>query len=139
MTDTTFRTKQEPAKQVAFNEPKNPTNTDIESSVHVPYTEYESSTGKPYTADLYELGDYWEAYSKELGNVEGYFQEKVKSGDIANDTKAIKSEIKKLEKLLNLKDETRASVKIGVLNEHVKFLLGVKAIKNNAIKYGSSK
>lgn len=136
MTDTTFKTKQPAAKPVVFKE-SSEKKTQSVVDIPVPHTDYLNEHGQPYSADYYELGDNWEVYNKELGLIEGYFKNKIDSGEIGNDTKTVKSEIKKMEKLLNLKDEARTPVKIGVMAEHLKFLLGVKAVKENSIKYGT--
>ena len=139
MTDATFRTQNVTPKNVEFKQPDEDRVSSISTEAEVPYLDYEANSSMPYTADYYDLGEYWNVYNKELGIIEGYFQNKVKTGELANHTDTIKNEIKNMEKMLNLKDEPRKAVKIGVLTEHIKFLMGVKAVKENSTKYGSSK
>jgi hypothetical protein len=102
----------------------------------VPYTEYRSKNGKPFMADYYNLGDNWEVFNKEITTIEDYLQVRIENGELANDIDTIKKEIKKMEKLHNLKDEPRAVIKIGTIASYVDFLNDTEGIKMNWGKYG---
>lgn len=138
MTDTVFRTKQVPVKEESkpskVVDPKAKIDT---TSIEVPYTDYKTENGHPYTADHYELGDHWEVYNEELSLIEDYFGRQIESGEWSNDKKTIQTQIKKLERLLNLKDESRTSVKLGVLSAHIKFLNEADGVRKDSRKYGT--
>ena len=105
----------------------------------VPYTEYHSENGKPYLAEYFKLGDNWEVFNEEVSTIEDYLQRKIDNGEIANEVKTIEKEIKKMEKLHNLKDEPRAVIKIGTIASYIKFLNDTEGIKFNYRKYASTK
>ena len=139
--DTTFRTKTDSAdnKPAEFKETKGP-KTPLTTKVEVPHTSYQAENGRPYTADHYDLGELWNegrAFNEEVGVIEEYIESKIRSGEWANDRKAVKRELAKIEKLTNMKDETRQAVKIGVVSEHIKFMNEVDGIKSNSAKYGN--
>ena len=63
---------------------------------------------------------------------------KIESGEIANDVKTVEKEIKKMEKMNHVKDESRKVVKIGTIASYIKHLNDVEGIRFNWRKYGST-
>ena len=59
------------------------------------------------------------------------------SGVIANSPKAVKNELKKIEKLLGLKDEERTVMRVGKVAAYIRFLLETKGLEMNVKRYGS--
>jgi hypothetical protein len=139
MSDVTFRTRidtyEEPKKEEVITKGFQTTIVHEE----VPYTEYQTEHGKPYLADYYKLGDTWEVFNEEVSTIEDYLKRKIETGEIANDIETIKKEIKKMEKLNNLKDEPRTTIKLGTLNSYIKFLNDVDGVKFNWRKYANAK
>jgi hypothetical protein len=103
----------------------------------VPYTEFQSENGKPYTANYFQLGDKWDIFNEEIALIEDYIQRKVHSGEISNDLETVGKEIKKLERMNNLKDEPRSVIRIGTVASYIKFLNEMDGIKVNYMKYGN--
>ncbi len=137
MNDVVIRKRQEVASAETKNE--NIVNPEVQTATdktEVPYTEFEAENGVPYTAKYYSLGDKWEAFGKEIQIINDYINEKINKGEIANSIKAVESEIRKIEKLHDLKDEERAVIKIGITASYIKFLNETDYIKMNTVKYG---
>jgi len=138
---TTFRTKVEQGKPERLGEGKTPSVQSV-VQVEVPYTDYAKEHNHPYTVDHFELGKYWAenegTFEKEVSLIEDYIQKKINSGEIANDVKTVKKELKKMEKLINIKDESRAVIKIGTLAAYIKFLNEGSNIKKDFAKYGNN-
>ena len=141
---TTFRTKSEPGKPKKLPSGSTPDVQSIVSDeiVKVPYTDYEAEKGHPYSVDHFDLGRYWDegvgSYESDVAVIESYIDNKIKSGEWANDQKTIKVELKKMEKMINMKDEARQSVKVGTLVAHIRFLQEAEGIKKNFGKYGNN-
>ena len=121
-----FKTKVDPVdiKPTEFKESKGP-KTPLTTKVEVPYTDYQTENGRPYTADHYDLGELWDegrAFNQEVGIIEDYIESKIRSGEWANNRRSVKTELAKIEKLTNMKDETRPVVKIGTVSEYIKIM-----------------
>jgi len=118
----------------------NETHSEVSSEVEVPYTDYEGQNGKPFTVDHYELSDYWNdlegGFGEEVATIESYMKSQIERGEIANSQKAIKLELKKIEKLTNMTKEERTTVKLGNIAAYAKFLMEANNIKNKVKKYG---
>ena len=116
------------------------THSEVSNDIEVPYTDYESQNGKPYTVDHYELSEYWNdlegGFGEEVSTIENYMKSQIERGEIANSQKAIKLELKKIEKLTNMTKEERTTVKLGNIAAYAKFLMEANKIKNNVKKYG---
>jgi len=140
MADTVFRTKEEVKEEPPKKENIVPDKqTVVESAKEpVPYTEYKAENGKPYTAKHFELGDNWEVFNEEVSIIEEYLNRKIDKGEIANDVKIIEKEIRKMEKLNNVKDEPRAVVKIATIASYIRFLNESDGIRINWRKYAST-
>jgi len=133
---TTFRTRQEPPKEETTPIAKETTNQAIVDSVEIPYLDYQTQHGHPLVVDLFNLGDNWDVFAQEVGLIDVYFKGKIHEGIYANNVDAIKDEIKKMEKLLDIRKETRSVVKLGVLSSHIKFLIDTDNLRHNIQKFG---
>ena len=135
MNDVVFRTKQD-VQEPAKNE--NIVGKEVQTErIHeaVPYTQFQNENGKPFLANYYDLGDNWEVFNEEISTIEDYLKRKVEVGEVADDIETIKKEIKRMEKLNNLKDEPRTTIKIGTVASYIKFLNDVDGVKFNWRKY----
>lgn len=110
--------------------------------VEVPYTDYEAENGHPYSVDHFDLGKFWDegssAFQTDVEVIESYIGEKIKSGEIANDKNAVKAELKKMEKMTNMKDESRQVVKVSIIVAHIKFLKETDHIKKDFARYANT-
>jgi len=144
MNDTVFRTKSEPTPpqetpQMSEDRTANPG----EVSVEPPFTEYEKEHGHPFLVDHYELGNMWnrtdmysQAYVPEVETVNEYLQHIISRGDIGDTPEAVANELKKIEKMINVRKDQKKSVRIGMVAEYVKFLMKSENIKMESAKYG---
>ena len=137
---TIFREKAVKAEPEVMPKGKEPTRG-TEIQVEVPYLDYEKEHNHPHSVDYFKLGDTWDdpagGFPEEISVIEEYLQDRIKKGEIANSTKAVKQELKKLERLNNTNKEERTVVKIGVLTAYIKFLMETDNIKINLRKYGN--
>ena len=137
-TDNVFRTKVKPVKPVPLPEGKDQAMSNV-TDVEVPHLDYSKTKGNPYTVDYFELGDTWKdpvgGFSKEVEQIEKYFNNLIETGQVANKTSSIKEKLKELEKLTNTKKEDRTVVKIAKISAYVKFLNEASEIESNARKY----
>lgn len=108
----------------------------------VPYLDYESEHSSPFLVDYFVLGDTWNdpqgGFPKEIASIEGYIQEKIESGEIANSITAVKNMIRSMEKINNLSKEERSVVKIEILNNYVDFMRKNEGIKRNLRRYSNA-
>ena len=130
-----FRSKIESTTRVEITPQAAKETRGAEVFPEVPYTDYQKEHNHPYMVDHFKLGDTWDVFADDVGVIESYFTSRINDGSIANSIDAIKTELKKMEKLNNLKDEERTVVKIGVLTAHIKFLMETDNIKSNLKKY----
>lgn len=120
------------------NAPKDHVTHSVDTGVEVPFTDYEQEYNHPLAVDYFELGDNWEdGYSDEVGTIDMYLKKQVEKGELPNSIKAIKAEIKELEKINNLKKEERAVIKVGILAAYAKFLMEADGIKYKVRKYAT--
>lgn len=112
-----------------------------DDSVEVPFTDYATAHQKPYTVEYFELSDLWDdpdgGFTEEVSVIDEYFTKQIEKGEISNDINSVKKALKEIEKLNDLKDEDRKTVKIGTIAAYVKFLMEVDGIKYNTRKYGT--
>jgi hypothetical protein len=141
MTDAIVRTKVESTGEARVGEGKTPDSQPI-VELEVPYTDYEAKNGHPYTVDYFDIGKYWDegmgGYEDEIAIIEDFIFNKIKTGEWANDRKKIKAELKKIERVTNMKDETRKVVKVGTMVAHINFLTKSDKIKKDFGKYGNN-
>jgi len=144
MNDTVFRAKSEPAPpqetpQMTKDNVVIPGQVDVEA----PFSDYEQEHGKPFLVDHYELGNMWnrtdmysEAFVPEVNAINTYLDHIIGRGDIGNTPEAVKSELKKIEKIINVRSDQKKSIRIGMVAEYVKFLMKSENIKMESAKYG---
>jgi len=141
MADTTFRQKVT-VEETPEVSPKGKETTRGEEGERqeVPYLEYEREHYHPFSVDYFKIGETWDdpkgGFPEEIAIIEEYFQNKIETGEIANDLETVKKELKRMEKLTNVKDEPRAVVKIETLAAYIKFLMDTDKIKINLRRYG---
>jgi hypothetical protein len=141
MADTAFKTPAEPDISPAEKGLKssNDTHSEVDSEIPVPFKDYESQNGKPFTVDHYELSNTWKdrdgGFGEEVATIEAYLNNQIDIGEIENSQEAIKKELKKIEKLTNMKDEGRIVIKIGNIAAYAEFLMKTDNIKYNSKKY----
>jgi len=139
-TDNSSSTTFSKAQDKPVAEPKikatKPDSQAIVDSVEVPFLDYGMEHGHPLAVDYFNLGDNWDVHAQEVGLIDSYFKGKIHDGTYANNTNAIKTEIKNMEKTLDIKKETRTVLRLGILANHIKFLISTDDLKNNMMKYG---
>ena len=144
MSDPTYRvanpTKSQP-EPTAQAPDKVATTNEVETEP--PFTSYEADKGKPYLVDHYELGSLWneadmysDGYKGEVETINKYLDQQIGRGEINNTLDSVKTELKRIEKMINVKKDARTAVKVGLVTAHVKFLLETDDIKKTAGKYG---
>lgn len=142
--DTTFRTQQATPPVTETAKPQ-PIDKSVVSTVdvEVPYLDYEKAHNHPYMVDYFKIGDTWDdpdgGFSKEIGIIEGYFKDRIESGDMANSKRTVEDEIKKILKLNNMDKEERTVLKMETLAAYIKFLSEKEDIKRNIKRYGGTK
>jgi len=143
MSDTVFRAKVERRDgQEELPKGKIPAETPREDRVEVPYLDYEQAKGKPFAVEYFGLSNTWDdpdgGFSQEVALVEEYFENKIKSGGMANSQSAVKKELKEIEKLANLEKDERTVVRLGTISAYLKFLMECDKIKYNLRRYAST-
>ena len=113
------------------------------SHVEPPFSEYEAQKGKPFIVDHYELGDFWDrtdmysqAWKPEVDSINRYLSGQIAKWEVNNTVESVKKEIDRIEKLVNVKPEARASAKLALVAEYIKFMLQTENIKKESAKYG---
>ena len=145
MSDTVFRTKAEPP-QPATAEAKEPTDTMVPrgtTEVEPPYTDYESQKGKPFAIDYYEMGEAWNRFDSKADNyvpeartIDTYMNHMIEKGEVNNTTESVTNELKRIEKLVNVKPDARKSMRMELVAEYMKFLLKSEGIRVRSGKMG---
>ena len=144
MSDQTYR-KSNPVNSEPAKTPQAPPDTGkiVEVETEPPFTSYEIDKGKPFVVDHYELGNLWneaddysDGYQGEVDTINSYLDQQISRGEINNTITSVKNELKRIEKITNIKKDTRTAVKIGIITAHIKFLMETSDIKKTAGKYG---
>jgi hypothetical protein len=108
----------------------------LKIKIEVPYLD-----NKTFLDDYFGLGVTWHdqdaAFYPEVQKIDTYIKEKIDDGEIANDQTAVKTFIKSLEKVNNLKGETRAVVKLEVLANYIDFLTKNDSLKSKLKRYAN--
>ena len=143
MIDTVFRSKiNDKTAETAEPKKSDGSSSSVVDSVEVPYTDYETAHQKPYTVEHFKLDDLWDdpegGFNEEISTIEKYFKHKIDTGDMANSVSAVKNELKELEKINNLKNEERITLKLGVLAAYVKFLMETDGIMTKVRKHANT-
>jgi hypothetical protein len=138
MTDTTFRTPS-PVSSPAEPPKGNNSPTTQDSKIEVPYMDYETEHGKPYLVDYFNLGPRWQddmgGFPTEVATIESYFQDQISRGELPNSIEAVKTAIKKIEKITNVPKEERTVMKVETLAHYVEFLMKCDKTKFNLRRY----
>ena len=144
MVDQVFRGPQPTAAENAAKTAKpGPIDPKVGTTTTVvpPYLDYESENSYPHTVDYFELGDTWDqaigGFTKEVGIIEGYFRDRIQTGEMANSLKAVKEELKSILKLTNMSKEERNLIKVETVAAYIKFLSEKEDIKRNITRYGT--
>lgn len=147
MSDTVFRSAGVPGSSPQPETPQAPKDTMtpvFESKVEPPFTDYEKTTGKPFVLEHYGLGslvnrgDIYDSsvFSSEVENINRYINHQIEKGEVSNTTEGVKNELKRIEKIINVKADARASMRIQLVAEYASFLLKSDGIKRKSFKYG---
>ncbi len=140
MSDTILRTSTSTLATEPELSSTNPTSTGI-VDIEVPYMDYESSHHHPYLVDHFKLGDTWDnlqgGFPREVAQIEGYIENKIQNGEMANSITAVKTMLKGLEKLTNVHNDERSVVKIETLNAYIEFLNKTDKMRSNLRRYNA--
>lgn len=146
MSDVVFRTKQEQSKPAPIEQAKAGDKAEPvrETTVESPYSEYEKENGRPFILDYYDLGSLVNRgdardssiFGTEVENINRYIDHQIEMGEINNTKEAVENELKRIEKMANIKKDARSMMKISLLAEYVSFLLKAEGIKRASAKYG---
>lgn len=133
--DTTFR------KQSDVEIAKDP---ELKASIPA-VTPQEDNIEKPYLDepnfinDYFELGTQWKdasaSFYPEIERIESYIKSKIDNREIENSQTAVKNLLKGIEKINNLKNETRQVVKLEVMANYIEFLSKNDRLKSNLKRY----
>lgn len=138
MSDTVFRSKQEQApteeNKVAVKDSPAP---GIVTDVEVPYMDAQEE----FLDNYFGIGSEWHdqdaSFYPEIEKINLYFKAKIRDGEIANNQAAVKEALKGMEKMNNLKGETRSVVKLEVLANYTEFLMKNDKLKSNLKRYAN--
>jgi len=136
--DSVFRSPVEPSpvKEVEISKPQ----PDVhDSAIEPPFTDYEKVHNHPFSVDYFDLGNMWnkdEAYTSEVNTIEGYLKHCVDKGS-ANTKESAKATIKKLEKIIGVRDWDRTVVRVGRLSAYIKFLNESDQVLGKVQKYAT--
>ena len=108
--------------------------TPIDDHVEVPYLD-----DKNFLDTYFGIGSEWHdvdaKFYPEVEKIDTYIKSKIEDGEIANDKTAVKDLLKGMEKMNNLKGESRSVVKLEVLANYVEFLMKNQTLKSNLKRY----
>ncbi len=143
MSDTVFRSKVESAPVAEQKAPADKSVPIGTSTVEPPFTEYEKENHHPYLVDHYELGSLWnqgdmysDAFVPEVETINTYLTHMIEKGEINNTLESVKNELKRIEKINNIRPDQRKAMRLGIVAEYVKFILKSEDIKRDSGKYG---
>lgn len=137
MTDTVFRERQadipkEEVRAISKNDPA----PGIVNDVETPYLDTPE-----FLDNYFGIGTEWHdqdaSFYPEVEKIDSYIKSKIRSGEIANNQKDVTQFIKGMEKMNNLKNESRSVVKLEVLANYVDFLMKNEQLKSNLKRYAN--
>lgn len=138
---TSIKTNEAPAPQMEMTKERVviPGDTKVEP----PFLDYEKMEGKPFLVDYYELGNLWDrrdmysnAFTDEVDGINKYLTYAISKGDISNSVEGVTNELKRIEKMINVRPDQRKSMRIGLVKEYVDFLMKSEYVKKESAKYG---
>lgn len=104
------------------------------TDVQVPYMD-----APEFLDEYFGIGKEWKDHDAsmypEIKKIDEYLTAKIRNGEVANDQKAIKQMLKDMEKLTDLKKESRSVVRLEVLANYVEFLSKNENLKSNLKRY----
>jgi hypothetical protein len=112
--------------------------THDKDTVEVPYLDYERENGQSLIADYFELGQSGEEFESELGTINSYLEDKVKSGKMDNNVDSVKTLIKQIEKMSNVSKTERTVVRVAKLAAYINFLRSTEDIDKMVDRYGNT-
>lgn len=140
MSDSTFRTKAEPAAPEVHVPIEKSKAAIVDTKVDPPYLDWERETGKPYIVEYFGLGDLWKervgGFEDEIKTINTYIRDEIEQGRLDNDSKAVKELLKRMEKQMGADKTDRTTMKIEQMAAFAQFLYKTRDIKNNMSKYG---
>jgi len=142
MADTVFRSAKIHEETTTEKPPQRVEKTSevVNVDIEPPFTQYEKIHNKPYTVDHFQLGDTWTdkygGFQKEIDVIEGYLRQRINTGEVQDDTKAVKEHLKKVYKLCNIDKNERVTMQIEKLAAYMEFLNKIDNIKFNQQRYG---
>jgi hypothetical protein len=140
MNDNSYRPNLEPPAKSAPLTPASDTSVPAGiTEVEPPFTDYEGEKGRPFAVDYYELGELWsegdmysQGYIPEVKTINEYLTDAISNGDIANTIEAARNEIKRIEKINNIKVDQRKTMRLGVVAEYIRFMRQTDFIKKES-------
>ena len=132
--DSVFRTKQE-AKPVEEHKIEVKTDTtSIVNSVPLPYTDDNN-----FLDNYFSVGIQWHdqdaEFYPEIKKIDNYIRSQIANGEIENSSNSVKNLLKSMEKLNNLKKESRSVVRLEVIANYVEFLMKNDNLKSKLRRY----
>lgn len=137
MSDTVFKTREE-VKQIEEAKPEVKTGPAPISSdnIEVPYTD-----AKDFLDKYFGIGTEWHDrdanFYPEVQTIDRYIKAKIDAGEISNDQKAVRGLLAGMEKLNNLKNESRSVVKLEILKNYIEFMMKNDSLKSNLRRYAN--
>lgn len=140
MSDTVFRTKVEPTVESSSKlKPADDKAVPVgETEVEPPYTDYHKEKGHSFILDYYDVGELIDPriFESEVNDIESYLDHQINKGEVNNTLESVRNEMKRIEKLVNVKRDARKSMKMALVAEYTNFLLKAEGIKRGSAKFG---
>jgi hypothetical protein len=135
-----YRAPDAPVAPVETKQQEGTKIADTSSDLEVPFTAYEGEHKHPFMVDHFKLGDNWKdslgGFQKEIDTIEGYFKEKINSGEMDNSVDAVQTKMKAIYKLCGIDKTERTTMQIEKLSAYIEFLKKTDHITLNHTKYG---
>jgi len=129
MSDTTFRKPVEAVETAPTPEPQK--DAPANSVVQVPelVATYMDDQGKPYVAKYFDVESIADEpqFKRDLSEIEGFVQDRVKKGKLDNSTKAASDYLKELERKAGLSRYESTNKRISTLLEYIDFVKKVES------------
>lgn len=137
MTNIVARTIQEKPQEHTVEVKSDPV-PGVINDVEVPYTDNEK-----FLDDYFKIGSEWRdqdaSFYPEVEKIDMYMRLKIRNGEMENSQKSVKEFLGKIEKLNDLKSETRSVVKLEVMANYVDFLMKNDHLKSNLKRYANTR
>lgn len=114
----------------------------LEIETEPPFTDYENIKGHPFLVDHFQLGDSWKdkmgGFEKEVNTVNNYLENLIDSGKLKNNIGAVKTELKRIYKMADIKDTERSTMQIEKLIAFIEYQNKLDQTTKNFYRYGNS-